>query len=87
MTDFRKSLVDRLINVYGFEHPVVKNICNFCETWEVDTLHDKILEGVVLTHEQNPVSFEEEEEETDYEKELLMVVGFKDGQFYKKPRK
>lgn len=86
MTDFRKSLVDRLIKVYGFEHPVVKNICNLCEVWEVDTLHDKILEGVVIAHEQNPVTLEEEEEDTDYEKELLMVVGIKDGKFYKKPR-
>lgn len=87
MTDFRKSLVDRMIKVYGFEHPVVKNICNLCEVWEDDTLHNKILEGVVLTHEQHPVNLEEEaDEDENFEKELLTVVGVKDGKFYKKPR-
>ena len=57
MTDFRKALLDRMIRLYGFEHPLVVQFAVSCEGYtspELSPLWDNILENLVELHEARP---------------------------------
>lgn len=87
MTSFRELLVDRMIRVYGFEHPEVKKFCELCEIYKNKPLQDALLTKIVEAHEANPVPYEEEPEEVEDARDLLVCVGYKDGKFYRGPRR
>ncbi len=55
MTNFRNSLIDRMIRVYGLENPIVIDFCRNCEIWPVNDWNDKCLAIVVASHEADPV--------------------------------
>ena len=52
MSDYRKQLIDRMIRVYGFEHPLVLDFCKLCAS---DWMSDKALETTVKCHEEYPI--------------------------------
>ena len=52
MTDKREHLIDRMIHIYGFEHPIVLDFCKMCE---MDCMSDKALTTTVECHEMYPV--------------------------------
>ena len=57
MTDFRNALLDRMIRIYGFEHPLVIQFAESCLAYtalDLSPLWDKILENLVELHEANP---------------------------------
>lgn len=57
MTEYREKLIDRMIRIYGFEHPVVIHFAEMCEdSWWMD----EVLETVVKSHEENPYMGEDE---------------------------
>ena len=60
MTNFRESLIDRMIRIYGYEHEIVINFCHICETWEDNSWNNKCLSILVQSHEAAPVVFEKE---------------------------
>lgn len=51
MSNYRESLCDRMIRLYGYEHPAVIQFCQLAEHWRGD---DKVLCIVVEAHESNP---------------------------------
>ena len=51
MSNYRKSLCLRMINLYGFEHPSVIYFCEMAESWLGD---DNTLRIFVEAHEGNP---------------------------------
>ena len=52
MTEYRKNLIDRMIRIYGFEHPLVIDFCKLCESaW----MSDKALTTTVECHEEYPI--------------------------------
>lgn len=58
MTEYREKLIDRMIRIYGFEHPVVIHFAEMCEdSWWMD----EVLETVVKSHEENPYMGEDDE--------------------------
>ena len=59
MTKYRESLVDRMINLYGFEDPVVIEFARMCEYWRGD---ENVLRIIVEAHEGNPYYWCDEEE-------------------------
>ena len=62
MTEYRESLLTRIIRIYGFEHEVTLDFVRLCEEWVDDIAHDRILEMLVETHEEFPQLDEDEEE-------------------------
>ena len=54
----REELLDRMIEIYGFEHEAV---IAFAELVEGDVFTDEMLETIVKAHEEYPVVEEEEE--------------------------
>lgn len=52
MSLYRENLIDRMIQIYGFESPIVIDFCEFCED---DDFADDVLTIVVESHEQFPV--------------------------------
>ena len=61
---FRGQLLDRMIRLYGFEHPLVVSFAEMCEKYttpDQSAYWDKCLEAVVECHEQHPYCPEEEE--------------------------
>lgn len=52
MSKLREELVDRMIQVYGFENPIVVGFCRMCE---MDCFSDKALTTTVECHEMYPV--------------------------------
>ena len=64
MNEFRNQLLDRMIRIYGFEHPLVVSFAEMCEKYtdeKSSAYWDKCLETVVDCHEKNPYFPEEEE--------------------------
>lgn len=58
MTEYREKLIDRMIAIYGLEHPVVIHFAEVCEDkWWMD----EVLETVVKSHEENPYMGEDDE--------------------------
>ena len=66
MTEFRNSLLDRMIHLYGFEHPLVVQFAISCEGYtspDLAPMWDKCLETIVECHEEHPYREDEEEED------------------------
>jgi hypothetical protein len=59
MSNFRESLIDRMIRLYGFEDKKVIDFAKMCETWPETDRWNKSLAVLVKSHEDNPI-FEEE---------------------------
>ena len=51
MNRYRESLVDRLIALYGYEHPAVIDFAKLAEYWRGD---EKVLRIIVESHESFP---------------------------------
>ena len=53
MSEAREKMIDRMIRIYGFEHPVVLDFCKLCESaW----MSDEALETTVQCHEEYPIT-------------------------------
>ena len=52
MNSYRESLVNRMINLYGYEHPAVINFAELAEYWRGD---EKTLRIIVESHESCPM--------------------------------
>ena len=62
MTEIRKRLLDRMIRIYGFEHPLVIQFAVSCECYtsvDLAPMWDKCLETIVKCHEECPYREEE----------------------------
>ena len=55
MNTMRKNLIDRMVRIYGFEHPVVIQFTELCERWKDTKDNDKVLRIIVESHEEFPV--------------------------------
>lgn len=55
MNDFRKSLVDRMIRIYGDEHKYTVQFANMCEKYPFNKKYDETLELLVKSHEKCPM--------------------------------
>ena len=55
MNTMRKNLIDRMIKIYGFEHPSVIWFTDLCERWKNTKENDKVLRIIVESHEEFPV--------------------------------
>lgn len=53
MSETRERLIDRMIKVYGFEHPVVLDFCKLCES---EWMSDQALTITVECHEEYPIT-------------------------------
>lgn len=51
MNNFRKSLVNRMIALYGFENPVTINFAELAEVWRGE---ESTLRIIVESHESCP---------------------------------
>ena len=51
----RENLIDRMIRIYGFEHPIVIQFAELCERMAYTEANDKALMMLVEAHEENPV--------------------------------
>lgn len=54
MTELRENLVDRIIRIYGFEHPIAISIAHLCETYPQGEQWDRCLTALVECHEECP---------------------------------
>ena len=61
MTEYRNNLLTRIIKIYGFEHEATLEFAAICEEWTNDEAHDKILEMLVESHEEEPMLDEDED--------------------------
>ena len=59
MTNFRLSLINRMIQIYGFGNPIVIEFCRLCEAWENNGWNNQYLTILVESHEANPVILED----------------------------
>lgn len=59
MNTNREEMLDRMIAVYGLEHPVTIQFAHLCETLEVNGWNDYLLEVLVKAHEESP-NYEED---------------------------
>ena len=50
----RENLIDRMIRIYGFEHPIVIQFAELCERMEYTEANDKALMTLVEIHEEDP---------------------------------
>lgn len=50
----RENLIDRMIRIYGFEHPIVIQFAKLCERMAYTEANDKALMTLVEAHEENP---------------------------------
>lgn len=55
MNTMRKNLIDRMIKIYGSEHPSVIWFTDLCERWKDTKEDDKVLRIIVEAHEEFPV--------------------------------
>ena len=55
MNTMRKNLIDRMVKIYGFEHPSVIWFEDLCERWKDTKENDKVLRIIVESHEEFPV--------------------------------
>ena len=55
MNTMRKNLIDRMVKIYGFEHPSVIWFADLCERWKNTKENDKVLRIIVESHEEFPV--------------------------------
>ena len=59
----RDKLIARMINVYGFENPIVIWFCRLCEEWEDREDKNDLLEVIVKAHEEYPYHNDKDKEE------------------------
>lgn len=59
----REKLIDRMINVYGLENPIVIWFCRLCEEWEDREDKNNLLEVIVKAHEKYPYSNDKDKKE------------------------
>ena len=50
MNIYREKLVDKMIQIYGYEHPLVIAFARMCETCAEDTYVDTLLETLVKVY-------------------------------------
>ena len=55
MNTMRENLIDRMVKIYGFEHPIVIRFAKLCESMEDNAIYDTILRLAVESHEEFPV--------------------------------
>ena len=65
MNPMRENLLDRMIKIYGFEHPIVIKFAKLCERIENIAIYDKALRILVESHEKYPRLDTDEEEMKD----------------------
>ena len=51
----RENLIDRMIKIYGFEHPIVIQFAELCECMADTEYNNKALMTLVKAHEENPM--------------------------------
>lgn len=51
MSKNKENMIDRMINIYGFESPVTIQFCELCEN---NAMPDNLLEVIVKAHEECP---------------------------------
>ena len=51
----RENLINRMIRIYGFEHPIVIQFVELCERMADTEYNNKSLMTLVKAHEENPV--------------------------------
>ena len=49
----REQLIDRMIRIYGFEHPIVIQFIELCERMTDTEYNNKALMTLVKAHEEN----------------------------------
>ena len=52
MTAYRENLIDRMINLYGYESPIIIKFAQLCENWPQTEGYDTYLQIVVKSHEE-----------------------------------
>lgn len=65
MKNYRDALLDRMIRLYGFEHPVVINFAQMCGQYTEGAWArhwDECLRVLVEAHEEDPQIDDEEDE-------------------------
>lgn len=55
MSNFRESLIDRMIRLYGYENNLVIDFAKMCEAWAKNDWNDKCLALLVASHEADPI--------------------------------
>lgn len=54
MTAYRENLVDRVIHVYGYEHPMTVRFAQMCEILDNTAENDQALADLVQDYEKAP---------------------------------
>lgn len=54
MNQYRESLIDRMVRIYGLENPIVIDFVRLCERLDLNAWNDTTLELLVEAHEENP---------------------------------
>lgn len=54
MSDKREMLIQRIIRLYGLEHPITIQFCQLAERWADNTWNNKCLQLMVEAHEADP---------------------------------
>ena len=60
MSNFRASLLSRMIAIYGYEHEITISFANMCESWADNDWNNKCLAVLVKSHEADPVTEDED---------------------------
>ncbi len=60
MSEFRTNLLNRMIALYGYEHVCVVTFAQYCENWSETANNNKVLEMLVRSHEEDPISEDED---------------------------
>lgn len=55
MNTMRENLLDRMVKIYGFEHPIIIEFTKMCEHMENIAIYDRALRILVECHEEYPV--------------------------------
>lgn len=55
MNEFRKTLIDRVIKVYGFEHEIVIEFASLCESCPDNEVLDLVLDILAGAYEEHLV--------------------------------
>lgn len=54
MNQYRESLIDRMVRIYGLENPIIIDFVRLCERLDPNAWNDTTLELLVEAHEENP---------------------------------
>ena len=54
MNTMRENLIERMVKIYGFEHPIVIRFTELCERLEDTEINDTLLRLAVEAHEKFP---------------------------------